>query len=83
MGDHNVCPSCGGQSLEPALDGCAAPHHNHAPAEGDTATCRYCRKPITYGTRTEPGYLPRTGWRDAHREPLVCFSARDLTHVPA
>lgn len=30
MGDHDICPSCGGQSLEAALPGCAAPHSNHA-----------------------------------------------------
>lgn len=30
MGDHDVCPSCGGQSLDPALDGCATPTWSHA-----------------------------------------------------
>jgi hypothetical protein len=31
VGDHDVCPSCGGESLEPALPGCARPLFNHPP----------------------------------------------------
>lgn len=30
MGDHDRCPSCGGQSLDPPLDGCATPSWSHA-----------------------------------------------------
>lgn len=52
------------------------------PADGDTAVCRTCGQPITYGTATEPGFLPRTGWRDNHSQPLVCFHAVDYKHSP-
>jgi hypothetical protein len=31
MGDHDVCPSCGGQSLSAALPGCATPFYSHPP----------------------------------------------------
>lgn len=33
MGDHNICPSCGGQSLQAALPGCATPHWSHPSEE--------------------------------------------------
>jgi hypothetical protein len=40
-------------------------------------------RPLTWETRTEPGYLPRTGWYDdARSDPLVCFKAVDYRHVP-
>lgn len=46
-------------------------------------TCRTCRKPVVYETRTDPGYLPRTGWSDqAPRDAFVCFSADAYTHTP-
>jgi hypothetical protein len=45
--------------------------------------CRTCMRPLTWETRTEPGYLPRTGWYDdARSDPLVCFKAVDYRHVP-
>jgi hypothetical protein len=51
--------------------------------EGTTTTCRNCRETITWCTRTEPGFLPRTGWRDRSRiAALVCFKAEDFTHHP-
>ena len=47
------------------------------------STCRTCGKEITYTTVKTPGFLPRTGWSDGHRsDPLICFSARNLTHAP-
>lgn len=45
--------------------------------------CRTCLRPLTWETRTEPGYLPRAGWYDdARSDPLVCFKARNYRHVP-
>ena len=45
--------------------------------------CRTCMEPLTWETRTEPGYKPRTGWCDGARsDPLVCFKAIDYRHVP-
>ena len=53
------------------------------PAIGDTAICRTCRKPIVWETRTDPGYLPRTGWSDQYpKDAFVCFSALNYAHVP-
>ena len=47
------------------------------------AICRTCARPITLETRTEPGYLPRTGWYDDCRaDALVCLKAIDYRHVP-
>ena len=49
----------------------------------DVVLCRTCMRPLTWETRTEPGYLPRTGWYDDVRsDPLVCFKAIDYRHVP-
>lgn len=46
--------------------------------------CRTCGRFITYETRTEPGFLPRTGWYDDKRtDPLVCFRAIHFRHTPA
>lgn len=51
--------------------------------ERSAVLCRTCMRPLTWETRTEPGYLPRTGWYDdAHSDPLVCFKAVDYRHVP-
>jgi hypothetical protein len=33
MGDHNVCPSCGGESLSTALSGCKTPNWSHVAHE--------------------------------------------------
>lgn len=45
--------------------------------------CRTCLRPLTWETREEPGYNPRTGWYDdARSDPLVCFKAREYRHVP-
>jgi hypothetical protein len=45
--------------------------------------CRTCMRALTWETRTEPGYLPRTGWYDdARSDPRVCFKAVDYRHVP-
>ena len=45
--------------------------------------CRTCLRPLTWETRTEPGFKPRTGWYDdARSAPLVCFKARDYRHEP-
>lgn len=50
---------------------------------GATATCRTCRRPITFETVDVPGYLLRTGWSDrSPRDGLVCFSAIHYRHVP-
>ena len=35
MGDHDICPSCGGQSLEAALTGCETPFYSHPLIEVD------------------------------------------------
>ena len=52
-------------------------------AERDVILCRTCMRPLTWETRTDPGYLPREGWYDdAHSDPLVCFKAADYRHVP-
>lgn len=51
--------------------------------ERSAVLCRTCMRPLTWETRTEPGYLPRTGWYDdARSDPLVCFKAADYRHVP-
>lgn len=45
--------------------------------------CRTCMRPLTWETRVEPGFLPRTGWYDdARSDPLICFKAADYRHVP-
>lgn len=45
--------------------------------------CRTCMESLTWETRTEPGYLPRTGWYDGARsDPLVCFKAIHYRHEP-
>lgn len=45
--------------------------------------CRTCMRPLTWETRTEPGFNPRQGWYDdARTDPLICFSAVDYRHVP-
>jgi hypothetical protein len=45
--------------------------------------CRYCQRPITFETRTAPGFNPRTGWYDdLPSDPLVCFKAANLGHFP-
>lgn len=45
--------------------------------------CRTCMRPLTWETRTEPGFKPRTGWHDdARSDALVCFKAVDYRHVP-
>lgn len=51
-------------------------------AEGSTAICLTCQHPIMWCTRTEPGYLPRTGWRDALPSPLHCGASRNFDHQP-
>jgi hypothetical protein len=52
-------------------------------ADRSVVLCRTCMRPLTWETRTEPGYLPRTGWYDdARSDPLVCFKAADYQHVP-
>lgn len=52
-------------------------------SEAEKVLCRTCMRPITHETRTEPGYLPRTGWYDDFRnDPIVCFKAADYRHVP-
>lgn len=52
-------------------------------AERDVILCRTCMRPLTWETRTEPGYLPRQGWYDdASTEPVVCFKAVDYRHEP-
>ena len=53
------------------------------PALGAEATCRTCRRHITWEVVEEWGYLPRTGWSDKFpRDALVCFKAADYRHVP-
>lgn len=45
--------------------------------------CRTCLRPITWETRIEPGFLPRTGWYDdARTDPLICFRAVGYRHEP-
>ena len=45
--------------------------------------CRTCLRPLTWETRTEPGYNPRTGFYDDTRsDPLICFKAVDYRHEP-
>lgn len=45
--------------------------------------CRNCVRPITFETRTEPGFLPHEGWYDDCRtDPLLCFRAVNYRHVP-
>jgi hypothetical protein len=45
--------------------------------------CRTCLRPITWETRTEPGYLPRTGFYDDTRvDALICFCAISYRHEP-
>ena len=78
-------------------DWCRAAAGSLADAEKDAGTdemgspyldrsavlCRTCLRPLTWETRTEPGYLPRTGWYDdACFGPLVCFKAAGYRHVP-
>jgi hypothetical protein len=48
-----------------------------------TYVCRHCLRPITWETRTEPGYLPREGWYDDQpAEPRTCFRALSYQHDP-
>lgn len=52
-------------------------------ADRAAVLCRTCLRPITYETRVEPGYEPRTGWYDDARvDALVCFKSIDYNHVP-
>lgn len=52
-------------------------------ALADVVLCRTCMRPITFETRTEPGFLPREGWYDDARvDALVCFKAHGYRHVP-
>lgn len=45
--------------------------------------CRTCMRPLTWETRTESGYLPRTGfYDDARSDPLICFRSADYQHHP-
>lgn len=56
---------------------------DQAPEIPDQVLCRTCMRPITFETRTEPGYLPREGWYDDARvDALVCFKAVSYNHVP-
>lgn len=51
--------------------------------ERSVILCRTCMRPITWETRTEPGYLPRTGfYDDARVDPLICFKAVNYRHEP-
>lgn len=45
--------------------------------------CRTCLRPLTWETRTEPSFRPRTGWYDdAPSDPLICFKAVGYRHEP-
>jgi hypothetical protein len=55
----------------------------HGLNERSAILCRTCLRPLTWETRTEPGYLPRTGfYDDARSDPLICFSAISYRHEP-
>ena len=52
-------------------------------AERDVILCRTCMRPLTWETRTEPGFLSRQGWYDdARTDALVCFKAVHYRHEP-
>lgn len=52
-------------------------------AERALILCRTCLRPITWETRTEPGFKPRTGfYDDARVDALVCFKAVSYRHEP-
>lgn len=53
-----------------------------SPEIGDTAVCLTCGQPITYLTVTDPGFLPRTGWRDNLPHSLHCGKSIDFQHRP-
>lgn len=51
--------------------------------ERSAILCRTCLSPLTWETRTEPGYAPRTGFYDEGRiDPLVCYKAVSYRHEP-
>lgn len=82
MGDHDVCSSCGGQSLEPALAGCATPDWSHPPASEpsdpaeDRATVERVEE-LAWSTQTICTCESMQGRLGAHREecPVMVLRA--------